>query len=89
MALKHGFEQSIVTDKILLELTDEDIDSMKSLDRKNYLLSKLLFLRKLIRRDGIRDRYKDSYEESVLIDARLKYRENALNWTLAELEDWG
>ena len=86
---KHGFPtDSIITDKVLLELSDDDIALMKNLERIPYLRFKLLKLRELIQRDGARDRFKEDYDESCKIEARLMYRNKAIDWVLAEINDW-
>ena len=86
---KHGFtDVDIITDKVLLELSEEDVELMKGLTRNPYLRFKLLKLRELIQRDGARNRFKEEYEESCLVEARLMYRNKAIDWTLVELSDW-
>jgi len=86
--VKHGFEAKIITDNVLLELSDQEKNEMMEMKRKDYLIYKLKKLKLLIDRDVLDDHYKDSYEETVKIQDQINYRQKAMDWTLAEISDW-
>ena len=85
----HGFttNKRIVTDKILLELTQKEVDEMMHKQRKDYLVFKLKKLKLLIDMDVYSDTTREAYEQTMQRNERIDYRRKAMDWTLAELED--